>query len=67
MKPLWELQEKYNFHIVEDSACSAGASIDGKKVGNGRAGNITKMMIGEYTDIVMGKNDDYSHWLTPVY
>jgi dTDP-4-amino-4,6-dideoxygalactose transaminase len=33
MKPLWELQEKYNFHIVEDSACSAGASIDGKKVG----------------------------------
>ena len=42
-------------------------SIDGKKVGNGRAGNITKMLMGEYTDIVTGKNDDYSHWLTPVY
>ncbi len=33
MKLLWELQEKHGFHIVEDAACSAGAIIDGKKVG----------------------------------
>lgn len=33
MKPLWELQEKHGFHIVEDAACSAGAIIDDKKVG----------------------------------
>ncbi|HIE46682.1 MAG TPA: branched chain amino acid aminotransferase, partial [Nitrosopumilus sp.] len=42
-------------------------SIDSKKIGNGKPGNITKKMMQEYTDIVMNKNDDYSHWLTEVY
>lgn len=41
--------------------------IDGKKIGNGKPGNITKKMMGEYTDIVMNKDENYSHWLTPVY
>ena len=30
-------------------------------------GDITKKMMQEYSDIVMNKNDDYSHWLTSVY
>ena len=42
-------------------------SMDGKKIGDGKPGNITKKMMGEYTDIVMNKNKDYSHWLTVVY
>ncbi len=42
-------------------------SMDGKKIGNGKPGDITKKMMQEYTDIVMNKNDDYSHWLTEVY
>jgi len=42
-------------------------SIDGKIIGNGKPGDITKKMMQEYTDIVMNKNDDYSHWLTEVY
>ena len=42
-------------------------SLDGKKVNNGKPGDITKKMMEEYTDIVMNKNDDYSHWLTAVY
>ena len=42
-------------------------SMDGKKIGNGKPGNITKKMMDEYKDIVMNKNDDYSHWLTVVY
>jgi len=42
-------------------------SIDNKKVGKGRRGDITKKLIDEFTDIVMNKNEDYSHWLTPVY
>ena len=41
--------------------------IDGEKIGNGKPGNITKKMMGEYTDIVMNKDENYSHWLTPVY
>ena len=42
-------------------------SIDGKKIGNSKPGDITKKMMQEYTDIVMNKNDDYSNWLTEVY
>ena len=42
-------------------------SMDGKKIGNGKPGNITKKMMDEYKDVVMNKNDDYSHWLTEVY
>jgi branched-chain amino acid aminotransferase len=42
-------------------------SMDSKKIGNGKPGDITKKMMQEYTDIVMDKNDEYSHWLTPVY
>ena len=42
-------------------------SIDGKKIDNGKPGDITKKMMQEYTDIVMNKNNDYSHWLTEVY
>jgi branched-chain amino acid aminotransferase len=42
-------------------------SMDGKIIGNGKPGDLTKKMMDEYTDIVMDKNEDYSHWLTPVY
>jgi len=42
-------------------------SMDGKKIGKGKPGNITKKLMDEFTDIVMNQNDDYSHWLTPVY
>lgn len=41
--------------------------IDHKKVGNGRAGRITKKLMSEYATIVMNKNEKYSHWLTAVY
>lgn len=42
-------------------------SLDGKNLSNGKPGDITKKMMEEYTDIVMDKNDDHSHWLTAVY
>ena len=42
-------------------------SMDSKKIGNGRPGDITKKMMDEYADIVMNRNDDYAHWLTAVY
>ena len=42
-------------------------AMDGKKIGNGKSGDITKKMMNKYTDIVMNKNRDYSHWLTAVY
>ncbi len=42
-------------------------AMDGKKIGNGKPGDITKKLMNKYTDIVMNKNQDYSHWLTAVY
>ena len=42
-------------------------SVDGKEVGNGRIGNITKQISSIYSDIVMGRNKKYSHWITAVY
>ncbi|HET9008714.1 MAG TPA: branched-chain amino acid transaminase [Nitrosarchaeum sp.] len=42
-------------------------SVDGKKIGDGKPGDITRKMMSEYMDIVMDKNQDYSHWLTAVY
>jgi branched-chain amino acid aminotransferase len=41
--------------------------MDSKRIGNGKPGDITKKMMDMYTEIVMNKNDDYSHWLTEVY
>ena len=38
-----------------------------QKIGDGKPGDITKKMMQEYTDIVMNKNNNYSHWLTEVY
>jgi branched-chain amino acid aminotransferase len=42
-------------------------SMDSKKIGSGKPGDITKKMMQEYTDIVMSKNNDYSNWLTEAY
>jgi branched-chain amino acid aminotransferase len=42
-------------------------SIDGKKIGTGRPGSITKEITSSYLDIVSAKNDKYSSWLSPVY
>ncbi len=42
-------------------------SIDGKKIGSGRPGIVTKEVVSSYLDIVSAKNDKYFNWLTPVY
>lgn len=42
-------------------------SIDGKKIGNGKPGIITKKMMNGYQEIVMNKKESYRNWLTPVY
>jgi branched-chain amino acid aminotransferase len=41
--------------------------IDKKKIGNSEVGNITKLLMTTYSNIVMNKNKKYSHWLTKVY
>ncbi len=41
--------------------------IDKKKVGDGKVGNITRLLMATYSDIVMNKSKKYSQWLTKVY
>lgn len=41
--------------------------VDGKPVGEGTPGPVTRKLQKEYGDIVMAKNKKYMKWLTPVY
>jgi branched-chain amino acid aminotransferase len=41
--------------------------IDKKKISSGKVGNLTKLFMTTYSNIVMNKNENYSHWLTKVY
>jgi len=42
-------------------------SVDGKKVGTGKPGEITRRIRMSYSDITMLRSKKYSKWLTPVY
>jgi branched-chain amino acid aminotransferase len=42
-------------------------SIDRREIGGGRMGPLTKKMERLYSEVVCGKEQKYSHWLTPVY
>lgn len=42
-------------------------SIDGKKIGTGKPGKITRQIMSTYEDVVMAKIDKYLEYLTPVY
>ena len=41
--------------------------IDKKKIGSGKFGNMNKLFMDTYSNIVMNKNENYSNWLTAVY
>ena len=60
-------QAKMGGNYLNSIIATQVISMDSKKIGNGRPGDITKKMMQEYSDIVMNKNIDYAHWLTEVY
>ena len=41
--------------------------IDKKKIGSGKVGNMTKLFMDTYSNIVMNKNENYCNWLNAVY
>ena len=41
--------------------------IERKKIGNGKPGITTRVIMETYTNIVMNKNKKYTKWLTAVY
>lgn len=43
------------------------AEIDGRKIGNGEIGEITKKLQKIYDDVIRGNNPKYLSWCTPVY
>jgi branched-chain amino acid aminotransferase len=42
-------------------------SVDGKPLGRGEPGPLTRRLQGAYDEIVRGRDDCYRHWLSPVY
>ncbi|MBK9144289.1 MAG: branched-chain amino acid transaminase [Candidatus Melainabacteria bacterium] len=53
--------------------CGTGAQVvpiievDKRKIGDGKMGPITKMVMETYDDITHGRMEKYNKWLTPVY
>ena len=53
--------------------CGTGQEImpivafDGRPVGEGVPGLVTRRLQAAFDDIVRGRNDAYQNWLTPVY
>jgi branched-chain amino acid aminotransferase len=41
--------------------------LDGRAVGDGTPGPVTRKLQATFDDIVRGRNDAFAHWLTPVY
>jgi len=41
--------------------------LDGRAIGDGTPGPVTRKLQATFDDIVRGRNDAFSHWLTPVY
>jgi len=41
--------------------------LDSKKIGTGRLGKVTTKLMAAYSNVVMNKNEKYSHWITEVY
>ena len=41
--------------------------LDGRAIGDGTPGPITRKLQVAFDDVVRGRNDTFSHWLTPVY
>lgn len=42
-------------------------AVDGRAVGSGRAGPVTRRIMRRYEKIATGGDPDYAHWLTAVY
>lgn len=42
-------------------------SVDGKSMGDGAPGKVTRQLQKRYDDVIRGRDERYAHWLTPVY
>jgi len=42
-------------------------SVDGRPIGDGTVGPVTRLLRDRYLAAVRGELDEYRHWLTPVY
>ena len=46
---------------------SAVSHLDGRSIGNGEVGPVTRQMQKIYFDVVKGRNQAYRHWLMPAF
>jgi branched-chain amino acid aminotransferase len=42
-------------------------ALDGRAIGDGTPGPVTRKLQAIFDDVVRGRNDAFPHWLTPVY
>ncbi|HBR23668.1 MAG TPA: branched chain amino acid aminotransferase, partial [Firmicutes bacterium] len=41
--------------------------VDHRIVGDGKIGPIADKLQQAFNDVLLGKNDKYKHWLTPIF
>lgn len=54
------------FFVGTGAEVTPVVELDGRPIGDGRPGPITKKLQGRYFDTVCGRNEAFAHWLTPV-
>lgn len=68
-----QIEQKELYEADELFFCGTGAEItpigevDGKKIGSGEPGELTKKLQSLYFSAVRGNNPKYADWVTPVY
>ena len=51
---------------MDAMAAMDGQELDGRTIGAGKAGPVTKKLQKAFFDVVTGKDRKHKHWLTPV-
>ncbi|HWH36569.1 MAG TPA: branched-chain amino acid transaminase [Candidatus Limnocylindrales bacterium] len=74
LEPVARTIDRSELYIADEVfLCGTGAQIspvveiDHRSVGDGKVGPITQRLTELYFDVVRGRNDKYSDWVTPIY
>jgi branched-chain amino acid aminotransferase len=74
LEPVSRTVDRTELYIADEVfLCGTGAQlspvveIDHRPVGDGKVGPITRRLTELYFDVVRGRNDKYSSWVTPIY
>lgn len=66
LKPKELRQAKEAFFVGTAAEVWPILQVDGRKIGDGKIGAVTRILAKEYQAVIRGRNKRYSSWLTPV-